>query len=192
MLNILHFTPLEGCSLYDHMCLAYEAAGPNVHGFQLNAPWPNVDTLARFKSVFRGVITIPLQPDALDVVGRNPTAIVQRLKDYDGIADYTLIDASAGYGQELDVAFTLECYDAIRTLMPDLGLVVAGGLCAENAEAKLTPILERFEVGTDMEGRVRTPPPDDHLILAESIRSVQTIDALLRKYEAQRKPQPVN
>lgn len=195
VLNVLHFTPLEGCDLFEHMCMAHEVAGPNFHGIQLNMPWPDVDPLIRYKSRFQGaIITIPLQPDALDVFGQNPNpmAIARRLKDYDGIADYTLIDASAGYGQELDVDFTLRCYDAISTLMPDLGLVAAGGLRVDNAEAKLAPILERFEVGTDMEGRVRTPPPDDHLILAEAIRSMQTIDALLRKYEAQRKPQLVN
>ena len=39
---------------------------------------------------------------------------------------------------------------------PDLGLVVAGGLCAENIEELLTPLLPGWaHVSIDAEGRLR-------------------------------------
>lgn len=193
ILNIVHFTPLPGCPLGEHMCFAHEAGGSNTHGIQLNAPWPAIEDLFLYRSKFgRAVITIGVQKESLEAVGSDPKRIAERLKDYDGIADYVLVDPSAGYGQDLKVDFTLRCLTEIRAHAPNIGLVVAGGLHAGNADEKLTPILKHFEVSTDLEGRVRTPPPDDHLILTEATRSVQTIDALLRKFEAQRKPQLVN
>mgnify|MGYP003394192946 CR=1 FL=1 len=189
VLNMLHFTPLPGCDLYEHLCMAYETAGPHFDGFQLNTPWPDIAALVRYRSRFPdAVITIPLQPDALDIVGWEPDVIAQRLKRYQDIARYTLIDASAGYGQELDVQFTRKCLSAIRALMPNMGLIAAGGLCAENAEEKLGELLAEFPLSTDAEGKLRTP--DDHLSVTESIRYVQTSDALFRRFKRERVQSP--
>ncbi|MBI2612855.1 hypothetical protein HYW59_03560 [Candidatus Kaiserbacteria bacterium] len=168
--------------------MAHKVAGLNFHGFQLNTPWPDVDSLVRYKSRFQGaVITIPLQREALDIVDWDPKGIARKLKGYEDVADYALIDPSAGYGQELDVRFTRSCFDAIFALMPNVGLVAAGGLFADNVEEKLEDLLKEFPLGTDAEGKLRTS--DDHLGVAEAIRYVQTTDALLRKYEAKRNPQ---
>lgn len=191
VLNMLHFSPLEGCDLYDHLCLAHETAGPGCNGIQLNTPWPDIDALYRYKSRFNGaVVTVPLQHEALDAVAWNPQKIARRLREYGGVADYTLIDPSAGYGQELDVAFTERCFRAIRELLPDIGLVAAGGLNADNVKQKLGGLLRQFALSTDAEGKLRYR--DDQLNLAEAIRYAMTTATLLREYEEVRNPQPVN
>ena len=109
---------------------------------------------------------------------------------YDDIVNYAILDPSAGRGQEINVAFTRRCYEAINRLMPNLGLVAAGGLHADNVEDKLSGLLREFPLSTDAEGKLRTP--DDHLDVAKAIRYMHATDALLRKFEAQRQPQLVN
>jgi len=191
VLNILHFTPLEGCDLFEHMCLAHHGAGPHFHGFQLNTVWPDIASLVRYKKRFpHAVVTIALQPESLDSVQWEPKEIARRLALYDDIVNYAILDPSAGRGQEINVAFTRRCYEAINRLMPNLGLVAAGGLHADNVEDKLSGLLREFPLSTDAEGKLRTP--DDHLDVAKAIRYMHATDALLRKFEAQRQPQLVN
>jgi len=183
-LNMLHFTPLPGCDLYEHLCIAQELAGPHCHGFQLNTPWPDIAALARYKvsSRFRRstVITLTVQPDALDAVGWDPKRIARKLKDYEGVADYVLVDPSAGSGEELDVSFICDCLDAITTLMPNVGHVAGGGLNADNVVEKLSGLLDEFKVSCDAEGKLRTK--DDRLDIAESIRYELAADDLFRQY----------
>jgi len=192
VLNILHFTPLADCNLYDHMLMAHEVAGPHFHGFQLNTPWPDIEALRLYRIRFsKMVITITLQPDALKAIAWNPEKIAERLEWYCGIANYVIIDSSAGYGQDLDVDFTRRCYEQIAIRLPNVGFIAAGGLCADNVEEKLSGLARDFPLSTDAEGKLRTFP-DDHLYVAEAIRYATTTDALLRKCEAHRNPQPVN
>jgi len=183
-LNILHFTPLPRCDLYEHLCMAQELAGPHCHGFQLNTPWPDVGALVRYKSSSRfrrsAVITIVVQPDAVTDIGWNPKRIAQKLKAYEDVADYVLVDKSAGDGKDLDVSFTCDCLDAITTLMPNVGHVVASGLYADNVVEKLSGLLDEFTVSTDAERKLRTQ--DDRLDIAECIRYEQATDALFRQY----------
>lgn len=188
VLNILHFTPLPGCDLYEHLCKAQEVAGPHCDGFQLNTPWPDIQALARYKSSsqFRSkVITITAQPDALETVGWDPKRVAQNLKEYEAVADYVLVDPSAGHGKELDVLFTRQCLEAIAALMPNVGLVVASGFDAYNVESKIASLLADFPLSTDAEGKLRTA--DDHLDLKKAVAYAKATEKLLQKYDTLRK-----
>jgi len=192
VLNILHFTPLEECDLFEHMCLAREVAGPFFHGFQLNTPWPSFNDLTRYKTRYpQSVITIALQPDALEVVESNSVRIARTLTMYDRVADYVILDTSAGEGKDIDTSFTRRTYEEIERLLPHLGLVAAGGLHAGNAEEQLGDLLRQFALSTDAESKLRNFP-SDLLDTGKVIRYVQKTDKLLRKYETQRNLEPVS
>jgi len=185
VLNMLHFTPPAKGTLYEHLCRAKEMAGVHLHGFQINIPWPNVEAIARYKTQHPdAVITFALREQVIASVARNIELLAERMKPYQGIIDYVIMDTSEGRAQPLDVMFTARCFGKLSAVLPDVGFVAAGGLCADNVKEKLR-YLWRFPLSTDAEGKLRTA--DDHLDLDAAIRYVKAADALLCWCEAERR-----
>lgn len=185
VLNVLHFSPREGCNLFEHMCLAHEAAGPYFHGFQLNTVWPEAHALAQYKKRFpKATVTIALQGESLDEVKWGPEAIARKLTSYGDTIDRVILDPSAGEGKDIDVSFTRRTYEEIGRLLPKLGLVAAGGLHGGNVEEMLSGLLRQFPLSVDAESKLRTKP-GDRLDMVKAIHYIRATDALLRKFEAQ-------
>ena len=192
VLNILHIHPDAGFDLFENLSRAHEAAGPCFHGFQLNTMWPSVKALVQYKKRHPGAcITIALQEESLDAVNWEPKAVARRLALYGDTFDRVILDPSAGEGKAINVDFTRRTYEAIEKLLPNVGLVAAGGLHGDNAEESLSDLLRQFALSTDAESKLRDFPAD-LLNMRKAIRYVQATDALLRKHEAHRNPQPVN
>ena len=82
--------------------------------------------------------------------------LARRCAEYDGIVTDVLVDASEGFGMPLDAGASARYLAAIADAAPDLGLVVAGGLCADNINKLLSPLLPQWgHVSIDAEGRLR-------------------------------------
>jgi len=181
-LNLLHVHTERRAELLEDMFLLRGLAGPHCHGFQLNMAWPDQKVLDEYRSEFPGdTIVLACDRSAFRKVLGSCKNLAQRLRDYDGLIDYVAIDKSGGTGKELDSSFLLHCFDQIAVVLPDLGLVATGGLYSENVESRLSPILPLHACSSDAEGKLRTK--DDLLDIAESIRYVQAIDALFRRFE---------
>lgn len=191
VLNLLHYTPAGG-DLGVHLCNAHEVCGAYLHGMQLNTDsLPDIKALEFYRRRFpRSVLVIAARRRTVESLRFDPKRIGERLAEYDGVANYVMVDPSEGMGKEQDPTFVLRCFEEISARMTRVGLVAVGGLSADNVSEKLSPLARRFPIGTDAEGKLRTA--DDNLNVAETIRYVTTTDALLKKHEAQRKLQPVN
>jgi hypothetical protein len=75
--------------------------------------------------------------------------------------DAILIDPSGGKGEPLDAVKGAEYFRAVDEFQLDLG--IAGGLGPDTLDL-LDPLIEEFsDVSIDVEGRVRTPKPEDAL-----------------------------
>ena len=159
--NLIHYRPQPGANLADALARASEVGGPNCHGVQINAtrgvPWPNPEALVEFRERSQPQrIVLQAGREAMAFVDGDPTRLAQRCAEYAGIVTDVLVDASEGLGLPLDATRSADYLEAIADATPDLGLVVAGGLCADNIEELLSPLLPRWGyVSIDAEGRLR-------------------------------------
>ena len=159
--NLVHYRPQPGANLADALARAHEVGGPNCHGVQINAtrgaPWPDPAALVEYRERCQpSRIVLQAGREAMASVDGDPTRLAQRCAEYTGIVTDVLVDASEGLGLPLDAARSAEYLEAIADAAPDLGLVVAGGLCAENVSELLSPMLPRWAgVSIDAEGRLR-------------------------------------
>lgn len=174
-LNLVHFNTGKPSKLLDDMFLALHLAGPDCHGLQLNIAWPIERVLKDFhrlgQSDWCKTIVLQCGKKALNEIGWSSLRLVERLKRYEGLIDYVLIDPSGGGGQEFDPNFACACFGAIGRVLPDVGLGIAGGLNAESFDRLLHPVLGAFpglRFSTDTETGVRND--QDEFVVAEAIR----------------------
>ena len=160
-LNLVHYRPQPGANLADALARASEVGGPNCHGVQINAtrgaPWPDPAALIEYRQR-SGPQRIVLQAgrEAMASVNGDAMVLARRCAEYAGIVTDVLVDASEGLGRPLDAAASARYLAAIADAAPDLGLVVAGGLCADNIAVLLSPLLPQWaHVSIDAEGRLR-------------------------------------
>lgn len=138
------------------------ALAPNlIQGIQLNMVWPDPTAVKAFK-IRNPKIKIILQVGsrALEMVDRQPRLLSQKLQDYKGVADFVLLDDSAGFGKAMDPEFLLPFVRHILTARLDMRVGVAGGLCKSNLHL-ITPIVESCpDVSIDAEGNIRNKVED--------------------------------
>ena len=183
-LNLVHYRPPAGADLADALARAAAVGGPHCHGVQINAtrgvPWPDAAALAEYRERHQPHrIVLQAGREAMASVDGNPQALAQRCAGYAGIVTDVLVDASEGLGRPLDAVRTAQYLDAIAAAAPDLGLVVAGGLCADNLAELLGPLLPDWaaRISIDAEGRLRDG--DDRLDIASAIAYLEMAAQLL-------------
>ena len=160
-LNLVHYRPQPGANLADALARASDIGGPNCHGVQINAtrgvPWPDPAVLVEYRRRSQPQrIVLQAGREAMASVDGDPDALARRCAEYAGIVTDVLVDASEGLGRPLDAAASARYLAALADAAPDLGLVVAGGLHANNIHELLSPLLPRWaNVSIDAEGRLR-------------------------------------
>ena len=160
-LNLVHYRPQPGANLADALARASKVGGPNCHGVQINAtrgvPWPDPAALVEYRERSQPQrIVLQAGREAMASVDGNADALARRCAEYVGIVTDVLVDASEGLGRPLDAAASARYLAALADAAPDLGLVVAGGLCADNMAELLSPLLPEWgNVSIDAEGRLR-------------------------------------
>lgn len=135
-------------------------------GWQLNmTPFHQVsvvDVFARLRSEFpRDTIVLQCHALAMNVLGPDGVAeYVNALKP-----DYALLDASHGRGLELYTGALKNFVKEMSTIR-NVGIIVAGGLEADNLERLLGPLLEiNSAIGWDAEGKLRSEGNDGKKVL---------------------------
>jgi phosphoribosylanthranilate isomerase len=163
VLNLIHYSTDEPEVLMDEMFRAQEAAGQNCHGFQLNVPWPAKKTLMSYKKAAfftSKVIVLQCGKQALLQCDFSANKIAKRVKEYDGLIDYVLVDPSGGLGHRFDTPFARRCFEELEKLST-LGFGIAGGLKVDNLR-RLQPLIRQFsDFSIDAESGLRDQ--DDNL-----------------------------
>src|SRR3989338_3703809 len=127
-----------------------------MHALQLDMIWPPIDALRHYRTLFP-TIQLIFQANAatLAKVNNDPEAFVARLKPYEGVINYVLLDKSGGQG--IDMRAT-ELFPFIRALASNFiytGIAIAGGLGPETMHLAL-PIIHAFpHISIDAQGRLR-------------------------------------
>lgn len=171
-LNLVHYRPRAGENLANVLAHANEVGGGNCHGVQINAtrgvPWPDPEALVEYRTrCSPNRIVLQVGREAMASVNHGPSEVAKQCARYSGIVTDVLVDASEGLGRPLDADASARYLDAIALAAPGLGLVVAGGLCAENLASLLAPLIPGWaHVSIDAEGRLRDD--DDRLMPASA------------------------
>ena len=161
-LNLIHYATDNRDMLGKQLAQLVQLGGPYLDGFQLNIAWPDPWQLRELRGKR---LVLQLGKRALKEDCDSPGRVGARLAQYHGLITDVLIDASGGLGLPLDPTNVLEYVRAIARFCPNLGIGVAGGLSADTLEL-LQPIVAEFPwISIDAEGRLRTPQPEDQLIL---------------------------
>lgn len=162
-LSLVHYNTDEPETLYSQLTEVTALAGPYLDGFQLNMAWPRISQLEDYRWA---------NPDKFIVLQVGSRAMAQvGMKDfahsvgaYLHVIDAILIDASGGRGESLKAAEAAEYLWEVRCY--EIGLGVAGGLGPQTLHL-IDPLVKEFRgrLNIDVEGRVRTPKPEDALCL---------------------------
>jgi len=144
-------------------------AGLAHHGFQLNMAWPSPTALHRVHGQdWLGGLTIVLQigPRAIALAGGTLEGVVDKLKQYTGLAQYVLLDGSGGLGRALNVEWARQYLRAFRDARLPFSLGVAGGLGPNSMEPVQELIAEFPDLSWDAQGRLRNRDHALNTILA--------------------------
>lgn len=168
--------------------MALVGSYPSVYGIQLNLAWPNLSSLRKFKELSRGNCELILQVgrEAMFMLDDSPDKVAGILSNYarhDNVVNYVLLDASGGYGIEMNLVRTENYLQAIydKGLHEKFGVVIAGGLSHKNLE-RILPLFERFpNLSIDAEGKLRGR--DDHLDIGKAIHYANSALSLMRSKE---------
>ncbi len=179
-LNLVHYNTKEEDSdvILQELLHIQSLSGPYFDGFQLNLVWPNPKILQQLevenirKNIQRKRKTIVLQcgGKALSEIDHSPEKLEEKLKQYENMVDYVLIDPSGGLGIPFDIEFVERCLGRLYSskLAYNMGFGIAGGLSSERLPELLQPLVLSFPyVSIDAEGKLRTP--DDHLDIKKAI-----------------------
>lgn len=158
VLNILHINaPPE--AFLDTMLQGKELA-QRCQGIQLNITWPVPAILEKYLKIYPDdILILQCGRRALEQTG-DVKGLAARVKQYEGLARYVLIDTSGGRGIPFDVEHAKRCFEALQPL--SLGLGIAGGLDSSKLH-KLHRLKSFMPFSIDAESGLRT---DDDLFSA--------------------------
>lgn len=160
-LNLLHINVREAVNpdqLLNNLYTARDLAGPNCHGFQLNIPWPDVTVVSRYKARYpKDKLVLQCGAGALESAGNNPHRLALLAADYEGLADYILVDPSGGRGQPFRYNTALGYLSELQHVLPDVGLGIAGGLHKGETQGHFARLLRPLKnsLSCDVESGVR-------------------------------------
>jgi hypothetical protein len=130
------------------------------HGFQINMTWPNPDQIEEYRRYVgdsHDEIILQINGEALEVVDNRPNLAMGIINQYVGLVDRVLFDLSGGRGIPIDIKQARQYLRPIADKGWDLGLGVAGGLCAESLDT-IIPLLEEFPgISFDATGKLLGP-----------------------------------
>lgn len=175
-MKIIHYNTKKADTLNAQLMALTELIGEdNFDGFQLNIAWPPLDELEVYKKRYPDkTIILQVGSSATKIFNNVQTRIMPTLSSYYRVMDYILLDPSGGIGKQFNIDEMKSYIDCIklRTSLFDLGIIVAGGLCANSADELLSPILDKYpDISIDAEGLLRDK--DDCLSLKKVKRYIK-------------------
>lgn len=156
VLGLIHYFTKDTETLGNQLLSATASGGMGCDGVQINVSWPPPDQILIARD-FGDYGRVVLQVGPKMLSSCSSPAIVAELvadREYRDIITDVLIDVSAGNGVAIDVESAREIVEAVRAWNNDIGIGIAGGLCAETLPA-VTALVREYDLSIDAEGRLR-------------------------------------
>ncbi len=162
VINLVHYYTPDTSDLCNQLLRLtdMDREYPN-YGVQLNCCWPPIEQLQNFsQSSLRSLsasrqwgsrgtrVVLQLGSKALQ------TCDTKKLYPYQGLVTDVLIDPSGGKGKDLVLKYLPQLIEMIQECLPDIRVVIAGGLCAD-ALLQYADIICRYGLSIDAEGKLR-------------------------------------
>jgi hypothetical protein len=156
-LNLVHFSSDNPENLFEDLKKITKLAGPHLHGFQLNMPWPEKEQVERYKELYPQMEFVLQVGDAAFGCMNNDLAQVHKaVVRYENLVDHILLDMSGGEGLPLDSEY-IELLVSEFSQITNLGIGAAGGLYAGNVQEKLMDIVNQYSnISFDAEGKLQS------------------------------------
>jgi phosphoribosylanthranilate isomerase len=145
-------------------------------GIQLNIPFPPINEVEKIKQKFPDMKII-FQANHTVLDSGTSIEVTQKIKSYEKIINYVLLDPSGGQGLEFNLEKSIELYKNINKICPNLTIGFAGGLNGTNVSKRITDISQTLghkDFCIDAEGGLRdkiTIEYGDDLLNIEKVRS---------------------
>lgn len=156
-MNCLHYADYKSVDVFQNLTQAIHYGGIGINALQLDMVWPDPGQVAHAVHTSRKKLEVILQvgKNAFEQAGNEPYGVVERLRNYEGIIQYVLLDKSMGQGFGMDALGLIPYADAIREAFPNLGIAAAGGLGPKSI-GLVEPLLKEFpDISIDAQGRLR-------------------------------------
>jgi hypothetical protein len=132
LLNLFHYSNRQpqASSMLADMLKLHDIGGPNLHGTQLNIPWPQINQLDDYRRAvgYDSRIVLQIGKESMVQAGHSFDRAVEMLSHYIGLIDDILFDMSGGTGHAIYATHALEFLRLVSDQRWDLGFSVAGGL----------------------------------------------------------------
>lgn len=127
-----------------------EYGGSNLNAIQLDTALPDVETLKEFRRNNPHVdIILQIGRSIFEEV-KNEGKMVNKLKPYQDSVEYLLLDLSMGEGLPLNPKFLVPYVETLKIGLPNMMLIVAGGLGLEAANDSTAELFKRYpNIGVD-------------------------------------------
>lgn len=182
LLNLVYFNTNDPDHLLDDLCLVHEMAGMCCNGMRLNVAWPDKKALEKALEQYKKLFpdkTVVLQcfPKAIDEAGA-PKQLAMRVKEYEGLVDYVVIDQG---GMLLDPIFAAaHLYALTADVQTSIGVVLEGGLSAQTLSRQIVSLASNYRFSIDAQWNLRNEK--DLLDVDEARLYLLTADNIFRKY----------
>lgn len=156
-MNCLHYADYDAVDVFQSLAQAIGFGGIGINALQLDMVWPDPGHVASAVHTSRKQLEVILQvgKNAIEQANNDPQEVVERLRDYEGVAQHVLLDKSMGRGLGMDAVGLIPFVQAIEEAFPDLGVVVAGGLGPESV-GLVEPLYREFpNISIDAQGKLR-------------------------------------
>lgn len=156
-MNCLHYADYDAVDVADSLTRAIAHGGPGMNALQLDMVWPDPDAVASALCRSDKNIDLVLQvgKNAIEAAHHSPRIVVERIREYEGLPAYVLLDKSMGRGLGMDAEGLRPFARAIAEAFPYMGIVVAGGLGPYTVRL-VEPLLAEFpNISIDAQGQLR-------------------------------------
>ena len=156
-MNCLHYADYDATDVFQSLAQAISFGAIGINALQLDMVWPDPGHVASAVHASRKQLEVILQVgrNAIEQANNDPKEVVERLRDYEGVAQHVLLDKSMGRGHGMNAVGLIPFARAIKEAFPDLGIVVAGGLGPESVRL-VEPLVKEFpDVSIDAQGKLR-------------------------------------
>jgi hypothetical protein len=157
-MNCLHYADYDAVDVVQSICRAIEFGGVGMNALQLDMVWPDPGHIAHAVHASHKRLEVILQvgKNAIEQANNDPREVVERLREYDGVAQYVLLDKSMGRGLGMDAIGLIPFARAIKDAFPGLGIVAAGGL-GPTSVGLVEPLVREFpDISIDAQGKLRS------------------------------------
>lgn len=139
VIPMIHYFTSDRDRLSDEIGMLFDYTG--AQNLQLNAYWPDVEQIKRIRDRAPNIlITIQLPKEALE---ENCIMVRERLRLYEGLIDYALIDPSGGTGSDIKLSLAARYLESIDQI-PTITAGFAGGLGPDNVIPYVAKVKENM------------------------------------------------